>query len=77
MNKPKYVYNFFLTKEEKELIFAIKHIHRLNNRLGNDNESYSSFIQKMTDYYSQILKENNYSNFYADKNKNSKKSQDL
>jgi hypothetical protein len=51
----KYVYNFFLTNEEKELIFTLKHLHRLNKQLGNDNEKYQDFIDKMTCYYKQIL----------------------
>jgi len=53
--KHKFVYNFFLTEEEKELIFTLKHLHRLNNNIGNDNEKYSSFIKEMTCYYKQIL----------------------
>ena len=55
--KHKFVYNFFLTPEEKELIFALKHLHRLNNRVGNDSEKYSEFIDKMTCYYKDILVE--------------------
>jgi hypothetical protein len=53
--KKKYVYNFFLTEEEKQLIFTLKHLHRLNNQLGNDSERYSEFIEKMTCYYKDIL----------------------
>lgn len=55
--KHKFVYNFFLTPEEKELIFTLKHLHRLNNNLGNDSEKYSEFIDKMSFYYKQILSE--------------------
>lgn len=55
--KHKYVYNFFLTEEEKQLIFTLKHLHRLNNRLGKDSEKYSEFIDKMTCYYKDILLE--------------------
>ena len=53
----KYNNNFFLTEEEKQLIFTLKNLHRLNNRLGNDNEKYSDFISKMTCYYQDILVE--------------------
>ncbi len=53
--KNKFVYNFFLTPEEKELIFTLKHLHRLNNQIGNDSENYSDFIDKMTSYYKKIL----------------------
>ena len=55
--KHKFVYNFFLTPEEKELIFTLKHLHRLNNSLGNDSEKYSDFIENMSCYYKQILSE--------------------
>ena len=55
----KYIFNFFLTYEEKQLIFALKELHRLNNRLGNDDEKYSDFISKMTCYYQDILVEYN------------------
>ena len=51
----KYIFNFFLTYEEKQLIFALKELHRLNNNLGADDEKYSDFISKMTCYYQQIL----------------------
>jgi hypothetical protein len=51
----KFVYNFFLTEEEKQLIFTLKHIHRLNNRLGNDKQTYSSFVEEMTCFYKNIL----------------------
>ena len=57
--KHKYVYNFFLTNEEKELIFTLKHLYRLNKSLGNDSEKYSQFIDKMTCYYKDILSEYN------------------
>lgn len=53
----KYIFNFFLTPEEKQLIFTLKNMHRLNNQLGNDDEKYSSFIEKMTCYYQDILAE--------------------
>jgi hypothetical protein len=53
----KYIFNFFLTPEEKQLIFTLKHMHRLNNQLGNDEEKYSDFIDKMTCYYQDILAE--------------------
>jgi hypothetical protein len=56
-NNKKYIFNFFLTKEEKELIFALKHLHRLNNRVGDDNQKYSDFISEMTCYYQNILLE--------------------
>jgi hypothetical protein len=55
--KHKYVYNFFLTEQEKELIFTLKHLYRLNKSLGNDSEKYSEFIDKMTCYYKDILVE--------------------
>ena len=51
----KYIFNFFLTHEEKQLIFALKELHRLNNNLGADDEKYSDFISKMTCYYQEIL----------------------
>jgi len=54
-NKKKYVYNFFLTEEEKQLVFTLKNLHRLNNRLGKSNENYSKFIENMTCYYQNIL----------------------
>ena len=56
-NKRKYNFNFFLTKEEKDLFFTLKDLYRLNNELGNDNEKFSEFIEKMTCYYKQILVE--------------------
>ena len=59
VKKHKYVYNFFLTPEEKELIFTLKHLHRLNNRVGNESAKYSEFIDKMTCYYQNILSEFN------------------
>ncbi len=55
LKRHKYVYNFFLTNEEKELIFTLKHLYRLNKHLGNDNEKYQEFINKMTCYYKEIL----------------------
>ena len=67
--KKKFVYNFFLTEEEKHLIFTLKHLHRLNNRLGDSNESYSKFIEDMNIYYKNILVDYS-NNFYADKNQN-------
>jgi hypothetical protein len=57
--KHKYVYNFFLTNEEKDLIFTLKHLYRLNKNLGKDPEKYSEFIDKMTCYYKDILVEYN------------------
>jgi len=53
--KRKFVNNFFLLNEEKDLIFTLKKLHRLNNRLGNDNESYPNFIEKMSCYYKDIM----------------------
>jgi len=53
--KKKFVNNFFLSKEEKDLIFTLKKLHKLNNRVGNDNESYSNFIEKMSCYYKDIM----------------------
>lgn len=55
--KHKYIYNFFLTREEKDLIFALKNLHKLNNKIGNDNQSYTHFITEMTAYYKNILGE--------------------
>ena len=69
-NKKKYVYNFFLTEEEKDLIFTLKHLHRLNNRLGNTNEKYSTFIEDMTCFYKNILVDYSSDRFYAEKNQN-------
>ena len=68
--KKKYVYNFFLTEEEKQLIFTLKYLHRLNNRLGNDNQNYSTFIEDMTCFYKDILVDYSPDNFYAEKNQN-------
>jgi flavorubredoxin len=68
--KKKYIYNFFLTEEEKQLIFTLKHLHRLNNRLGDSNENYSSFINDMNSYYKNILSSYTEHNFYAEKNQN-------
>lgn len=69
--KKKYVFNFFLTEEEKNLIFTLKNLHRLNNRLGNSKEEYSHFINDMNSYYKNILINYTPNNkFYADKNQN-------
>jgi hypothetical protein len=68
--KKKYVYNFFLTEEEKQLIFTLKHLHRLNNRLGTTNQHYSFFIEEMTCFYKNILVDYNLDQIYADKNQN-------
>jgi hypothetical protein len=68
--KKKYVYNFFLTEEEKQLIFTLKHLHRLNNRLGKTNEEYSTFIQDMTCFYKNILIDYSHNHSYAENNKN-------
>lgn len=68
--KKKYVYNFFLTEEEKQLIFTLKHIHRLNNRLGKTHEEYSKFIEDMTCYYKTILVDYSPNHSYAENNKN-------
>ena len=74
--KKKYVYNFFLTEEEKQLIFTLKNVHRLNNRLGSSKEEYASFINDMTSYYKNILVDYSIDNkIYAEKNQtNNKKS---
>lgn len=50
-------YNFFLSNKEKELFFTLKNLHKLNNKLGNDNETFFDFIEKMTCYYKNILLE--------------------
>jgi hypothetical protein len=55
--KKKFFNNFFLLEEEKELIFALKKLHRLNNNIGNDNEPYTKFIEKMSCYYNDIVLE--------------------
>jgi hypothetical protein len=55
--KRKFNNNFFLLNEEKDLIFTLKKLHRLNNRLGNDDESYIKFIEKMSCYYKDIMLE--------------------
>lgn len=68
-NKKKYVYNFFLTEEEKQLIFTLKHLHRLNNRLGKSTEEYSNFIEDMTCYYKNILVQYAPETFYAKNHK--------
>ena len=59
-----------MTEEEKKLIFTLKHIHRLNNRLGESNEKYSTFIEDMTCYYKNILLEYTPEQIYAAKNQN-------
>ena len=57
-----------MTEEEKQLIFTLKHLHRLNNSLGRTNEHYSDFIEDMTSYYKNILME--FNTTYAEKNQN-------
>ncbi len=57
-SKKFYKYNFFLLQEEKELIFKIKKLHRLNNKLGNTNQQYLDFIHEMNEYYQDILDKN-------------------
>ena len=59
-----------MTEEEKELIFTLKHLHRLNNRLGKDNQNYSTFIEDMTCFYKNILIEYSQDRTYAEKNQN-------
>ena len=54
-SKKKVYNNFFLNNQEKDLIFTLKKLHRLNNELGNDNESYQEFIENMSCYYKDIL----------------------
>ena len=51
----KFFNNFFLLDQEKELIFALKKLHRLNNQVGYDNEPYTEFIEKMSCYYNDIV----------------------
>ena len=68
--KKKFINNFFLTEEEKNLIFTLKHLHRLNNKLGKDDQLYSHFIEDMTCFYKKILVEYSPHKFYAEKNKN-------
>ena len=68
--KKKYVYNFFLTEEEKQLIFTLKHLHRLNNKLGETYEYYSTFVEDMTCFYKNILVEYTPDQFYAEKHQN-------
>ena len=63
----RYKFNFCLTEDEKELFFTLKKIHRLNNKLGNDNIPFSVFIREMTDYYNEILENNNNNNFSENK----------
>jgi hypothetical protein len=69
-NKKKYVYNFFLTEEEKQLIFTLKHLHRLNNKLGKIHENYTTFVEDMTCYYKNILVEYTPDQVYAEKHQN-------
>jgi len=54
-HKRKYVNNFFLLNQEKDLMFTLKKLHRLNNDLGKENESYVKFIEDMSCYYKDIL----------------------
>jgi hypothetical protein len=68
--KKKYIYNFFLTEEEKQLIFTLKHLHRLNNKLGETQEHYSSFVEDMTCFYKNILVEYTPDQVYAEKHQN-------
>jgi hypothetical protein len=73
--KKKYAYNFFLTEEEKQLIFTLKNLHRLNNRLGSSKEEYASFIHDMTSYYKNILIDYSIDNkIYAENNKTNQES---
>lgn len=59
-----------MTEEEKQLIFTLKHLHRLNNKLGKSNDYYSNFIEDMTCFYKNIIVEYNTDQIYADQNQN-------
>jgi hypothetical protein len=54
-SKKKVYNNFFLNNQEKDLIFILKKLHRLNNELGDDVEPYHKFIENMSCYYKNIL----------------------
>ena len=45
--------------EEVDLLNTLKNLHRLNNYIGRENESYINFIHNMNNFYMNILSENN------------------
>jgi hypothetical protein len=55
--KPKFKNNFFLTKQEIDLILTLKKLHRMNNQIGNDDQKYSDFIEEMSCFYKDLLSE--------------------
>jgi hypothetical protein len=51
--------NWFLVEtEEINLLETLKDLHRLNNYIGKENESYIEFIKTMNEFYMVILAEN-------------------
>jgi hypothetical protein len=44
--------------EEVNLLNTLKDLHRLNNNIGKENESYINFIYTMNNFYTNILSEN-------------------
>lgn len=44
--------------EEIQLLDTLKDLHRLNNKIGKENESYINFISEMNRFYGSILADN-------------------
>jgi hypothetical protein len=49
--------NFFLSKEERNLIFILRKLNRLNNSLSKTDRSYYDMVDEMSNYYQKILDE--------------------
>ena len=47
--------NFFLSKEERNLIFILRKLNRLNNKLKDEDRSYYDMVDEMSGYYQNIL----------------------
>lgn len=47
--------NFYLSKEERDLIFTLRKLNRLNNKLGNQQKHYYTMVCEMSEYYKKIL----------------------
>lgn len=45
--------------EEIVLLNTLKRLHKLNNSIGDDNESYIHFLHTMNNFYMEILSKNN------------------
>ena len=48
--------------EEITLLNTLKHLHRLDDSIGKENESYINFIHTMNNFYMNILSENQNNN---------------